>query len=108
MTKSKSHGASEAERLWKQCRNDADLRWMLEGVLSSRIPALGRILLLSQLEFFGQIKVQAGRKLSLLFELAGLPFLSTGVNQLAQSLRRMSSAKDSPLRSDAQSAIEEW
>jgi len=86
MTRSKLRKDADADRLWRRCRKDAELRWLLEGVLSSRTPALGRMLLLSPVEFFGQMQARVGKKLSLLFQLTGLPYLSGNIKQLSQSL----------------------
>jgi len=110
MTRSKLHKDADAERLWRGCRNDADLRWILEGVLNSRTPALGRMLLLSPVEFFGQVQAKVGKKLSLLFHLTGFPYLSGTLKDLFKSLQRMAAGQRSHLATsgNAQRTIEEW
>src|ERR1022692_3574225 len=104
------HHDPDADRLWKRCRHDADLRWLLEGVLSSRSPEMGQILLLSPVEVFGEIQAPMGRKLSLLFRLTGLPYLSGSVKELSQSLKRMMSGRrcESRQTADARRAIADW
>jgi hypothetical protein len=56
MARQKLHNDPAADRIWRRCRYDANLRWLLEGVLSSQKPELGRALLLSPVEFFGEIQ----------------------------------------------------
>jgi hypothetical protein len=104
------HHDPDADRLWKRCRHDADLRWLLEGVLNSRSPEMGRILLLSPVEVFGEIQAPMGRKLSLLFRLTGLPYLSGSVMELSQSLKRTMSRRrgESRQTGDARRAIADW
>ena len=110
MMGSKLHKDADADRLWRRCRKDADLRWLLEGVLSSRTPALGRMLLLSPLEFFGQVQAKVGKKLSLLFHLTGFPYLSGGLKELSGSLRQMAAGRRPHVAGsgNAQRTIEEW
>jgi len=109
MTRSKLHKDADAERLWKRCRQDADLRWLLEGVLNFRTPALGRMLLLSPVEFFGQIQAKLGKKLSLLFHLTGFPYLSGSLKELSRSLQQMAAERPHVASSgNAQRTIEEW
>ena len=100
----------DADRLWRRCRYDADLRWLLEGVLTSRKPELGRTLLLSPVEFFGETQARVGPKLSLLFHLTGFPYLSGKIKELSGSLSRMMSERgvESQQSSDAKKAIADW
>ena len=110
MTRSKLHKDADAGRLWRGCRKDADLRWLLEGVLNSRTPALGRMLLLSPVEFFGQAQAKVGKKLSLLFHLTGFPYLSASFKELSRSLQQMTAGRR-PLGESSRSAqrtMEEW
>jgi hypothetical protein len=104
------HNDPEADRIWRRCRRDADLRWLLEGVLSSRKPDLGRALLLSPVELFGEVQAPLGPKLLLLFRLAGFPYLSGKFNDLSESLRQMMSAwgAEAHQSSEAKRAITEW
>src|SRR5260370_462134 len=84
MTSGKLRNDKDADRIWRRCRNDADLRWLLDGVLTSRMPELGRMLLLSPVEFFGEVQTRLGPKLSLKFHLAGLPYLSGNLKDLSE------------------------
>jgi hypothetical protein len=104
------HNDLDADRLWRRCRNDATLRWLLEGVLSSRNPEIGRVLLLSPVELFGEIQARLGPKFALLFHLTGFPYLSGEFKELSESLRRMMSArgKEAQQSSDAKGAIADW
>lgn len=109
MAKVKLHNDPNAERLWKQCRNDADLKWLLEGVLSSRRPELGRILLISPVEFFGEVQSRLGKKLRLRFRLAGFPYLLGKFGSLSKSWDRMISRGAKPQKLDTiENAIAEW
>jgi hypothetical protein len=110
MARGMMHNDLDADRLWKRCRHDANLRWLLEGVLSSRKPELGRALLLSPVEFFGEVQARLGPKLSLLFHLTGFPYLSGEFKELSESLRRMMSAQGAEAQqsSDANTAIADW
>ena len=104
------HNDPDADRLWRRCRNNPDLRWLVEGVLTSRKPELGRVLLLSPVEFLGEAQARIGNKLSLLFHLTGFPYLSESLKDLAESLRRMMSRQvDEPEQSrDAKKAMADW
>lgn len=104
------HNDPEADRIWRRCRYDANLRWLLEGVLSSRKPELGRTLLLSPVEFFGEIQARVGPKLSLLFHLTGFPYLSGKIKELSGSLSRMMSERgvESQQSNDAKKAMADW
>jgi hypothetical protein len=110
MAHGKLHNDPDADHLWRRCRNDATLRWLLEGVLSPRKPEIGRVLLLSPVEFFGEIQARLGPKLSLLFHLTGFPYLSGEFKGLSESLRRMMSARGTEVEqsSDAKRAIADW
>jgi hypothetical protein len=110
MRERKLHNDPDADRLWKQCRHDADLRWVLEGILTGRSPELGRILLLSPVEVFGEAHARMGRKLSLLFRLTGFPYLSGTMKNLSQSLTRMMSGGRGESRQSgtARKAIADW
>jgi len=110
MAHGKLHNDPDADRLWRRCRNDANLRWLLEGVLTSRKPELGRVLLLSPVEFLGEDQARLGPKLSLLFHLTGFPYLSGKIKDLSESLRRMMSGRgvEAQQSSDAKRAIAEW
>jgi hypothetical protein len=110
MTLSKLHNDKDADRLWKRCRNDANLRWLLEGVLTPRQSELGRTLLLSPVEVFGEVQAPVGRKLSLLFRLTGLPYLSGEIDDLSKSLRRMMLERSTEAHQarNAKKAIAEW
>jgi hypothetical protein len=110
MNHGNQHNDPDADRLWRRCRNEANLRWLLEGVLTSRKPELGRMLLLSPIEFFGEVQARLGSKLSLRFHLAGFPYLSGKFQDLCGSLKRMMSGRGAEMQrsSDATSAIAEW
>jgi hypothetical protein len=110
MTHGKLHNDPDADRLWRRCRNDANLRWLLEGILTSRKPEVGRILLVSPIEFFGEVQARIGPKLSLRFHLAGFPYLSGKFQDLSESLKRMMSGRGAEAQrsSDAKRAIAEW
>ena len=110
MPKGKLHKDLDADRLWRRCRNDRGMRWLLEGVLSSRRPELGRVLLLSPVEFFGQFQARLGPKLSLLFNLTGFSYLSGNLKEISKSLQRMIAghAVQSQQSSDAKKAITDW
>src|SRR6202046_4848896 len=110
MMRSKLHKDAAADRLWRRCRKDADLRWLLEGVLNSRAPALGRTLLLSPVEFFGQVQAKIGKKMTLLFHLSGFPYLSGSLKELSRSLQEMAAGQrpDGESSASAQRTIEEW
>jgi hypothetical protein len=110
MADRKLHHDPQAGRLWGQCPNDADLRWLLEGVLSSRRPELGRIPLLSPVEIFGGAHSRLGRKLSLQFQLTGFPYRSGPIKSLSQSLQRLMAAqRGEPRQSqDAKRALAGW
>jgi len=104
------HADADADRLWWRCRNDASLRWLLEGVLASRKPELGRILLLSPSEVLGDAQARIGRKLSLLFRLKGFPYLSGRIKDLSQTVRLMMSRRGAePERiNETKRSIAEW
>jgi hypothetical protein len=108
MPEPKLHNDPAADRLWRQCRHDVDLRWLLEGVLSARNPELGRILLLSPVEVFGEIQVPMGRKLSLLFRLTGFPYLSGTIKDLSRSLKKMSGRGAASRQGDPKQAMADW
>ena len=98
-----------AEQLWSRCRRDKKLRWLLQGVLSSRNSSLGRILLLSPTELFGETQARVGQKLSVRFRLVGLPYISGNLNRLLKTLKRNGPARSSadPSR-EAHVALLEW
>ena len=110
MASSKLHNDPDAARLWRRCRNDHSLRWLLEGVMSSRRPELGRILLLSPIEFFGQFQARLGPKLSLLFNLTGFPYLSGNLKETSKSLQRMMAGRagESTQSGNAKKAMADW
>jgi hypothetical protein len=104
------HNDPDAARLWRRCRDDHSLRWLLEGVMSSRRPELGRILLLSPIEFFGQFQARLGPKLSLLFNLTGFPYLSGNLKEISKSLQRMMAGRavESKQSGNAKKAMADW
>ena len=79
-------------------------------VLAARNPELGRMLLLSPVEVFGEAHARMGRKLSLLFRLTGLPYLSGTMKTLSQSFTRMMSGRRRESRQSdaAKKAIADW
>lgn len=93
MTDHNFHADKDADRLWGRCRRDANLRWLLEGVLTSRRPELGRILLLSPSEVLGDAHARVGKRLSLRFRLTGFPYLSDRSSILSRTARLMMSAR---------------
>jgi hypothetical protein len=68
------------------------------------------MLLLSPVEFFGQIQAKVGKKLSLLFHLTGFPYLSGSLKELSRSLQQMAAGQRRHLVSSGnpQRTIEEW
>jgi hypothetical protein len=68
------------------------------------------MLLLSPIEFFGEVQARLGPKLTLRFHLAGFPYLSGKFQDLCGSLKRMISGRGAEVQrsSDAKSAIGEW
>lgn len=108
MAQSRLRNDPAADFVWRHSRTDRHLRWLLEGVLDPRTPALGRILLLSQAEFFGEMRAPVGPKISLLFNLTGLPYLSGSIRELSRSLEEMEQNDRLSKTSDGQSAIEDW
>lgn len=78
--------------------------------MSSRKPELGRALLLSPVEFFGEFQARLGPKLSLLFHLTGFPYLSGDLKGISKSLKRMMAGRavESEQSSDAGKALADW
>ena len=78
--------------------------------MSSRRPELGRVLLLSPVEFFGQFQARLGPKLSLLFHLTGFPYLSGTLQEISKSLQHMMArrAVESEQSGDAKKAMADW
>jgi len=75
------HNDPEAIRLWRRAGRSRDLRWLLDGLLKNR--NLGRILLLSPPEFFGEVQVPAGR-LSFQFRLLDSHISATACKSCSQ------------------------
>jgi hypothetical protein len=110
MNQGNLHSDAAAEQLWKRCPRDRDLRWLLESVLCSRIPSIGRTLLLSPIELFGEAQKRVGRKLWIKFRLMGLPYITGNFNRMYKSLNRRRCARAfAPDQSqEAHVAISEW
>jgi hypothetical protein len=68
------------------------------------------MLLLSPVEFFGQVQVKVGKKLSLMFHLTGFPYLSGSLKELSGSLQQMAAGQRPRVAGpgNAQRTIEEW
>ena len=104
----KLHNDPHAECLWRRCRRDGDLRWLLEGVLAARRPELGRSLLLSPADIFGEAQARVGN-LPLIFRLTGFPYLSGTARELSRSLKQAMTGRHSGSRAAlAKHAIDEW
>jgi hypothetical protein len=110
MARRRLHNDADTDRLLRRCSKDAGLRWLLESLLNPRAPEFGRTLLLSPVELFGEAQVLLAPKLSLLFHLTGLPYLSGKVKDLSESVRQMISATgaDAQQSVDAKCAIADW
>lgn len=110
MTEAELHRDPAADHLWRQCRHNQDLRSLFEGILASGKPELGRILLLSPSEVFGEVQARVGRKLSLLFRLTGFPYLSGNLREVSKSLKRMATRRGGQPGQfkSAKKAIKEW
>lgn len=103
-----SHIDPNAERLWRRCKGNPRLRWLLDGILNARTPELGRILLLSPVELFGETQVRLGTKLSLRFRLSGFPYLSAPLRSLTHSLTKLDIGIDITTQRSREKAIKEW
>jgi hypothetical protein len=69
------------------------------------------MLLLSPVEFFGQMQAKVGKKLSLLFHLTGFPYLSGTLKELSASLQEMAVGQRSHVANSGNAqltTIEEW
>jgi hypothetical protein len=107
MAKAKVHSDPAAKRIWERCRSDRNLRWLLEGVLENAKPALGRVLLLSPIELFGETQARVGR-LPIRFRLSGLPYISGSLNHIFTPLSRYRRGRQSTQSWDTEKAISEW
>jgi hypothetical protein len=68
------------------------------------------MLLLSPVEFFGQVQAPVGKKLSLLFHLTGFPYLSGSLKTLSESLKQMAAGRGPhpATSSGPKRAMKEW
>jgi hypothetical protein len=68
------------------------------------------MLLLSPVEFFGQVQAPIGKKLSLLFHLTGFPYISGSLKRLSESLKLMAAGGGlhPATSSDAKRALDDW
>jgi hypothetical protein len=100
-----------AERLWQRCAKDKVVKELLEVVLSSDEQVPGRVLLLSPQELFGETVIRPpGSKLTFLFRLTELPYLSHSLKNLdsAFALAADSRHAEHAGADNAKQAIAEW
>jgi hypothetical protein len=84
MSESAVHQDRAAENLWQLCLKDRVARSLLEAVFDPKQRLLGRVLLLSPSDIFGEAAVRPkGTGLVILFRFTGFPYMSRGIKGLS-------------------------